>query len=756
MKYISKTLILAALSLCACTRELIPETQDPQLAPVLEEPDGNIISGSLYVEFSDASLKMVEAGEMDAVVPGVAIKSYRKVFSDNPKFRKRHHEAGLDKWYVVEFDKSTPSTKAATEISAADGVEAVSYPHKIKSHSLEFPFNDPKSYWQWNLSNDGRLNAKLGTTDFKEGCDINVLPVWAEYTAGSSDVIVAVIDEGVFAGYEDLSPVVIPFGEGGSKNFVTGSYEALPGDHGTNVASIIAALNNNRIGISSIAGGYDGNGGVRIMSCAIFDGDDQGGDADALVWAADNGAVISNNSWGYDTETEDEMKELSEAFNSLRSPLRTAIDYFIDYAGYDEEGNQVGPVAGGTVIFAAGNNAWRYDCPSSYDRVIAVAAHGPEYEFASYSSYGPWVDVIAPGGDVDGNYSYSYQYRMILGGSDQNGYLSAMQGTSQAAPHVSGVAALLASYFGAPGFTNEMLRERLIGGARPNMLKGRMTGPMLDAYGAFTFVRKDPAISTLYSGNYTIKSHENFEIEYIISNNEYSRLPVEVEADCPSLVWEASYSSVKINVTGLETDPGQYPVKVVVGKGTDKEVSESFVLTVLENNAPQVVAPLSDIVSSSSVSTLNISGSFSDPDGEQLNIVASSSDEKVAFVEVNGNTVTIHGRVYGIADVTFTASDARGATATQTIKVLVRNTSKAYDVYPNPVTDYVYVRPGATAVSVDIDVIGDFGRKVISRTEKASPFEPVKIDLSSLAPGQYHVIVKDSTGKEFTQDIVKI
>lgn len=134
----------------------------------------------------------------------------------------------------------------------------------------------------------------------------------------------------------------------------------------------------------------------------------------------------------------------------------------------------------------------------------------------------------------------------------------------------------------------------------------------------------------------------------------------------------------------------------------------------------------------------------------------SSSDAKVAEVEVIQNAPILKAHFYGVAELTFTATDARGASATQTIKVLVRNTSKAYDVYPNPVTDYVYVRPGATAVSVDIDVIGDFGRKVISRTEKASPFEPVKIDLSSLAPGQYHVIVKDSTGKEFTQDIVKI
>ena len=248
------------------------------------------------------------------------------------------------------------------------------------------------------------------------------------------------------------------------------------------MAGCIAAINNNETGICGIAGGQDGNGGVRIMSCETLrdDPDDdtktlQGNSAEAMVWAADNGAVIMNNSWctRYDSE-EDAMK------GGVSGPLKNAIDYFIQYAGCDMDGNQLpdSPMKGGVVFFGAGNQAQRIGWPAAYEPVIAVAATSASFTRAYYSNYGDWVDICAPGGDYElGNQIFS---------CINNGKYGLMQGTSMSCPQVTGVAALIASYFGGVGFTNEMLKERLLGGAR-HIIDGMQIGPFVDALGAFAY-----------------------------------------------------------------------------------------------------------------------------------------------------------------------------------------------------------------------------------------------------------------------------
>ena len=235
-------------------------------------------------------------------------------------------------------------------------------------------------------------------------------------------------------------------------------------DHGTHVAGIIAAVNNNSRGIAGIAGGRNNSGGVRIMSCQIM-GNSSGANkgnpiVKAFEYAWTNGAIIAQNSWGYSLTNVNGEKITPEQFEqeweSNYGIIRDAIDTFIRGAGTK---NPNSPLRGGLVIFAAGNDgdiygdARRY--PAAYDAVIAVGAMDWSFRPAYYSDYGSWVDITAPGGDI---YTSGPQdgYGMILStilcddainfqGGPRSGY-GFMQGTSMACPHVSGIAALGLSY----------------------------------------------------------------------------------------------------------------------------------------------------------------------------------------------------------------------------------------------------------------------------------------------------------------------
>ncbi len=437
------------------------------------------------------------------------VTGMERLFADNG-CAERTRKAGLDLWYIIRFEGS--AEKVAEDFGEIAGVNHVEIPRRItkvggmsrksgtpwrkllalpKAAPANYPFNDPLFAEQWPLYNDGSVYPEAVA-----GADINIIPAWTK-TAGRSDVIVAVVDEGVEYTHPDLAGNMW---SGIGKNFCDRDNDDITwGEgHGTHVAGTIAAVSNNGIGISGIAGGTGGGNGAKIMSCEIFHPTDGRYDAnsnataDAIKYAADNGAVICQNSWGYEAGT----MSLNQWINQDLA-VKEAIDYFIRYAGMSPDGEtQTGPMAGGIVLFAAGNEYSRLaSYPAAYEPCISVAAISCAYEAAWYTNYGSTIDICAPGGGEAANFvnniGYDEGYNLsTLPTNLKNGdrftytdyfgnkktttidYVSTtvgygyMHGTSMACPHVSGVAALIVSQFGAPGFTNEQLKEKLFSTAR--------------------------------------------------------------------------------------------------------------------------------------------------------------------------------------------------------------------------------------------------------------------------------------------------
>ena len=450
----------------------------------------------------------------DEVLDILGSYSFERVFPVDANTEARTREAGLHLWYTVKFNKGTDLKAAAERLKQLGEISKVQTNGRIKRAyntdskriylsdkalqqkatraAAEGEPNDPGFASQWHYRNLGEGNYDFENLNnnhvgAKAGCDVNALEAWKTCT-GDPSIIVAILDEGVMYTHPDLAANMWcnpgesvqgaqTDGDGNGYegdlhgyNFVTESgditwTDANDSGHGTHVAGTIAAVNNNGIGVSGIAGG-DGtpNSGVKIMSCQVFSGQNSvtlAGEARAIKYAADNGAVILQCSWGYNSSESSIIngytpgpateKEWAETY-----PLeKEALDYFINNAGSPN-----GVIDGGIPVFAAGNEyAGNPAFPGAYSKCVCVSSVAADFTPACYTDFGSLVTLSAPGGDLEyyskiGEQEDEYWAEtteqkgavlstMIKNGQPAYGY---MEGTSMACPHVSGVAALGLAY----------------------------------------------------------------------------------------------------------------------------------------------------------------------------------------------------------------------------------------------------------------------------------------------------------------------
>ena len=787
---------------------------------------------------------------IDRLADELGATEVRCVFPNDSRFENRHRRYGLHLWYDVKIDESVAVTRAAERFAAEDEVayvgpiyrmrpsDAAVYGATIRSGALPAaedgwqgsrgegehaaPFDDPMLKWQWHYDNDGSMPGSV------EGADIGVYDVWKDPArrAGDPSVIVAIMDVAIDYEHEDLaSSMWINAGEipgngldDDGNGYVDDVYgydfyentgNLTPGAHGTHVAGTVAAVNNNGVGVCGVAGGSGQGDGVRLMSCPLYPptGDDTTTGVAAYVYAADNGAVISQNSWNFSN-----MDQTPE-------DLRVALEYFVNEGGKDDLGNQTGPMAGGVIFFSASNNYNPVEVtpPAQEECVISVAAMCPDYARAGYSNISADVDILAPGGAGVSDTKFGSEGKVLSTGWNQeegyspNSYVY-MSGTSMACPHVSGVAALIVANYGGAGFTADRLKEILLRSYRP-----------VDAWQVDPSIAERLGVGLVDAG--------------LIGLQETTVAP-----EGPARVTAAPYDKVegalRLAIEGIPADGNGMPVaafrvtyraaegaeqqllipnRLSVGQTLETEVTgladattytfsvwaqdrfgrESLQAVTCEgttlahaNRDPELVQSLSPVSlpqgdgEEGFRTTLDLTAYFTDPDlpDDELTFTASSRDEQVATAAVQGAQLVIEARHQGSTIVEVTVTDRAGASITRNMSVTVTcdnpygggepdpdpdpdpdpqqpTLAAGLTLYPNPVETTATIGvAGAGSTMVRLRIYDSAAGLVMEQAALAlgvDGTDSAVCDLSALAPGAYTMTVRLENGREYHRAFLK-
>lgn len=307
------------------------------------------------------------------------------------------HENETLRYVAVKFPSRAPDVARENFIEAVTKRDHVKYAEPNATHETLYTPNDPQFSQQYAPQ------------------QVNAPTAW-DTTLGDSGVTVAVIDTGVQYDHPDLAG---NFGADKGQDFVDADgdpYPDVPAEeyHGTHVAGIVASGTDNGTGVS-------GMGNSTLISGRALDESGSGSTADiadAIEWAADQGADVINMSLGGGGYT---------------STMKNAVSYAYDNGTF--------------IAAAAGNNGTgTVSYPAAYSECLAVSALDSDENLASYSQYGSEIELAAPGSNV------------LSTTTETRGSYEKLSGTSMATPAVAGVAGLTLARW---NLTNAELRSHL-------------------------------------------------------------------------------------------------------------------------------------------------------------------------------------------------------------------------------------------------------------------------------------------------------
>jgi len=442
-------------------------------------------------------------------------------------------------------------------------------------HALVFP-NDPRFSDLWGLHNTGQFG---GTVD----ADIDAPEAW-DSQIGSPTVVVADIDSGMDLNHPDLAANLwINPGEiagngidddGNGKVDDYRGWDFANGDnnpsddygHGSHTAGTIAAVGNNAVGVTGVAWQ------AQIMPLKFLDASGSGSSfdaADAIVYAADMGAKISNNSWGCNGAS-----CFSVTIQNAIAYANTAGMLFVVAAGNDGTNNDVTP---------------DYPCAYSQPNIVCVAATDRNDQLASFSNYGvSTVDLGAPGALI---------LSTVPNGScdfcDPSRYVFA-SGTSMAAPHVSGAAALIRSQF--PSFTLTQVKDAILNAVDPlpSLAGITVTGGRLNVQRAllsnFT-VTATPASQTVNAGGST-----TFTVTVTSGDGFAGSVALTLGAVDPALTGNFSPATVSVPAGGSATSTLTMSAQSTIATGSYPVVIWGTASTETHTTTVTVVIPPPDLI----------------------------------------------------------------------------------------------------------------------------------------------------------------
>lgn len=417
---------------------------------------------SILVRYHTAASAVAQSGVTD--------------FQAVPGLKQLSLPDGLDVGQSIEFYRQHPG---------------VMYAEPNYEIQLAATPDDPDFENLWGLNNVGQTG---GTVD----SDVDAIEAW-DVTTGDANTILAVVDTGVDYLHPDLATNIWTnpgeiAGDGidnDGNGFIDDihGYDFVSGDgdpmddhnHGTHVAGTIGAVANNGIGIAGVSWN------VQIMAVKFLSAQGSGSTAaavSAIQYAVDNGATISNHSWGFNGAY---SQALADAIEYAR-----LADHVVVAAAGNGGGDQIGD-DNDSLPFFPGN--------FPHDNLIAVAATDHNDSLASFSNYGlTQVDLGAPGVGI-----YS---------TTRNNTYSTFNGTSMATPHVAGAVALLRSQH--PDWSYAKIRDRILDTVDPiSALESRtVTGGRLNVAAAVALDVNGPAVVTTSPNGDVMKAQDRIRVTF--------------------------------------------------------------------------------------------------------------------------------------------------------------------------------------------------------------------------------------------------